>query len=379
MSEKNNLNLGAVVIPDRTIIVDAGKNAVKVVSLGETLDVQGMVKFPSKVETVKTFQGIRDLDGAVDFMQDDLQHQVVFNNKKYLVGAGMDSSKYSLKFSKTDFHHQLCIYTAIAGIVTKVDEKIELSIGCATSDYVNEQSIEAYRQLIQSSGIIKINVNGIDKSFEIVKLNIYPEGKALSVRALHQGRETHVVDIGGQNVNYRKYDRKGHMLKQVSFDALGINHLEYAVLDDLRKDVPAESLSVESLDIYELINTGRMEELEHAGIDAGRFIVESVQSFLGQVFSKLSSHGLRPEVGGGYVVIFTGGGSLMLERYIRNMYPDNNHFVFSETAQWDNCMSYIVSTIAKKYNELGKSPQELIGKSEGVMKALAYELKKNNF
>jgi hypothetical protein len=67
-------------------------------------------------------------------------------------------------------------------------------------------------------------------------LSIQPEGMALKQRTIElPGQEVQVADIGGQNVNYRRYDSVGNTIDDFSLDCAGINHLEAKLEEELRR------------------------------------------------------------------------------------------------------------------------------------------------
>ena len=46
--------------------------------------------------------------------------------------------------------------------------------------------------------------------------------------------------------------------------------------------------------------------------------------------------------------LFTGGGANLLRPYLEEMFEDNKEYIrFSETAKWDNCLSFILNYLFK--------------------------------
>ena len=67
----------------------------------------------------------------------------------------------------------------------------------------------------------------------------------------------------------------------------------------------------------------------------------------------------------GHYIIFTGGGSLCLKNYLEEELENNKgNMSFSTTAQWDNCISYIIKDLSDiaKQNGLQKEAQLLAKK-----------------
>lgn len=343
---------------DKIVIVDPGKNAVKVLVFSTQYELLSRFVFPSKTMKKRNFA---DIDGS-----SDKQFKIEYDSQKYLVGEGVIQN-YNFDATKNNLHHKLCIYTAIANVVTKKNEKIYLVVGYPSSDFRNSEQREEYLNLLKSEEAIEITINGEDKKFSIDDIAVLPEGIALKPRMVNAGRKVHVNDIGGQNINYRRYDAKGNTLISFSLDNAGINHLEEYVRKELRSFINADIISVEDVDILEAIKSGKIREVDDSLINnyktSKEFIEDTVLNFiethiLGQLISKGVNLYQR-----GDLIIFSGGGSLVLKPYFEKILVNNeNNMHFSETAQWDNCISYAVKDLGdrcKKIGELQKA--QLIG------------------
>jgi len=335
---------------DRVVIVDPGKNAVKVLDFSKTYQLNKYFVFPSKTMKKRNFA---DIDGGSEF-----QFKVIYNDQKFMIGEGI-ADNYNFDVTKNNDHHKLCIYTAIAHVVEKPQESIYLIVGYPSSDFTNIQQREAYLELIKSDEMIHMNVNGVDKSFELAGVSVYPEGIGFKPRMKNPRRNVHVVDIGGQNINYRNYDAQGNTLLSYSLDRAGINHLEEYVRKELRKFVNADKVSVEAINVVNAVKNGSITELDDSfltGYDSSEeFIANTVLDFLEQrVLGQLMSKGVNLYQRG-HLIIFSGGGSIILKPYLEELLTNNEgNMYFSDTAQWDNCISYVIKDLTDRCKAEGK-------------------------
>lgn len=343
---------------DKIIIVDPGKNSVKAFCFDENYELKEKLLFPSKSKKKRNFF---DIDSGSEH-----QYQVEFEGSKYLVGEGI-LDNYNFETTKNNMHHKLCIYTAIANFVEKEKEKIHLVIGYPSSDYTNIDQRNDYLRLINSEFPVSMMVNGELKTFEIKSISVYPEGIALVPRLKNSGKKVHVIDIGGQNTNYRYYDVKGNTLAAYSLDEAGTNHLQGYLKGMLRKFVKADKINVDALDLTKSIMEGRISEIPDEFLNnypnTKEFVLDTVLEFIEEsILHSLQEKGANLYQRGDFI-IFTGGGSMLLKPYLEECINNNkDNMYFSTTAQWDNCISYAVRDVGdrcKKENKLKEA--QLIG------------------
>lgn len=343
---------------DKIVVVDPGKNAVKVLVFSTNYDLEKRFKFPSKTKKKRNFY---DIDGGSEHM-----YKVEYNDEKYLVGEGINEN-YNFETTKNNLHHKLCIYTAMAKAVTKPNEKVHLIIGYPSSDYVNSSQREEYFNLINSDNIVSINVNEDEKDFRIIDLAVYSEGMALKPRIMNPNKVVEVIDIGGQNINSKKYDAQGNTLNSYSLDEAGINHLDEFIKRELRRFVQADKFNVDSVNTEKAIKECRIEELDDKYLNnyktTKEFMEDVVLSFIERnVLGKLSAKGTNLYQRGNFL-IFTGGGSILLRPYLEKLLVNNEgNMYFSSTAQWDNAISYAIKDLGDRCKKVGKVKEaQMIG------------------
>ena len=337
---------------DSIVIVDPGKNEVKCFYFDNNYNLEAVYSFPSKF-----IQKINFAD--IDYSS-PLQFKVQYGGKKYLIGEGVSTS-FNFKTTKNNFHHKLCIYTAIANVIKKENEKVHLVIGYPSSDYVNEAQREKYIQMIKDDENIEMNVNGENKSFIIEDVVVLAEGIGFAPRIKNPKKHVHIVDIGGQNVNYREYDLLGNTINSFSLDKVGTNHLESHIKNELRKYINAEKYSVEAIDITACIKKKTIKDVD--ALDG----FDDVSDFMEYATSTFIENKLIPELISkganltqtGHLIIFTGGGSMLLQPYLQEVLSQNSNLYFSTTARWDNCISYVIKDLANRGRTNNKNIEKL--------------------
>lgn len=337
------------------IVVDPGKHEVKGMVFTRTGSIKGVFSFPSKSMKVRSFNNTESSSPK--------QFRFELNKKKFLIGEGV-VAEYDTDVNKTNEHHRRCVYASVSSLVGDNGEQVNLVIGAPTNDYEMDESIDEYKELMigDNNGKIEVKVNNEDKSFRIVPetLEVFPEGMAVLPRAMRKNpTKIHVIDIGGQNVNYRLYDEKGNTLTPFSLDYAGMNKLELYLKEEMRFAIPLHSLDISSIDWNRAISAGRIQEVDNLvknnknfemiGFeDSAEFMDETVQAFINrELVIPLAQRSIDLK-SAGHAFLFTGGGSLRLEHYLKKMFARNwDNMEISKTAKWDNCISYAMRYMSK--------------------------------
>lgn len=341
---------------DKIVVVDPGKNAVKSFLFDTNYDLLDVNIFPSKTVQRRTFNNVDNGDGVYQVEMQDESGKM----GKFIVGDG--AGTYNLDTTKINFHHKLCIYTAI-GHYIKNNEKILLLVGFPTSDFNNEAQKKIYKELLQSDKTVKMSINGEEKCFEIADISIMSEGMAIKQKLANTGRVLQIIDIGGQNTNYRRYNAKGTSLKTFSLDNAGMNILVDKIKTTLRECIPADKYDLEYIDYNKVIADCNVEEIDDedvVGYDSLHELIEDVVlTFVeDQIIGQLRSNGVDIKSRGS-LIIFTGGGSKALKNYLDMELTENKgNMLFSETAQWDNCISYTVRDMLNRGQEYGDTHED---------------------
>lgn len=336
-----NINNGI----DKIIIVDPGKNTVNALCFDPSFTLIGHVAFPSITKKKRSF---RDIDSS-----SDLQFQYERNDTKFVVGEGVLGG-FDFQTSKNTMHHKVCVETAIAYFIGDEEEHVHLVVGYPSSDFTNPEQQKAYIDLLTESEPVHLKVNGVDKSYSLVDVVVKPEGIAMKPRVDQIGKDrVKVIDIGGENINYRYYDEKGNTLENESLDKLGVNHLESFLKTRLRKYVKVDDFDLNSVDYMRSVRIGRIDGLKDRDItdfkNSTEFIHETVLDFTDMIIEGLDAKGVSLYKRGA-TILFTGGGSILLRKYLEETLENTKeHLVFSNTAYWDNCISYAIKDVGDRY------------------------------
>lgn len=330
---------------DKIVVVDPGKNTVEAMVFDGDYNLLNKVHFPSKSKMKRNFY---DIDSSSEH-----QYRVEYNGQKYLVGEGI-LSDYNFETTKNNTHHQICVYTAIANFVEKEDEKIYLIVGYPSSDFANVDQRKEYVKMLSSTGDVSFILNDEEKKFKIVNVSVKPEGVAMKPRVEKIGqKKVRSIDIGGENINYRFYDEKGNTLESLSLDGAGVNHLESFLKTKLRKFINVDLIDVDSINYLGGVTTCNLKEVKNSDLmgynNSHEFMEDGIAEFIElKVLGGLRAKGINLHLRGDKI-LFTGGGSVLLRPYLEEALVNNkDNLVFSDTAYWDNCISYVIKDIGDR-------------------------------
>ncbi|AWI07436.1 ParM/StbA family protein [Clostridium drakei] len=303
--------------------LDAGKYAVKAIgrnSKGLTSDIK-KVNIRTKIYELKN--GYIDAEGK--------SYKVVFNGEELIVGEQGETKSYET--SKTLFIHKVCTYTAITEFLepdTK-DNKISMVLACPISVLKVEKAKQEYKDFIKSNGIIEINVDDKDYSFEISNVMIKAEGSGIVYLSPHlfKNKKIGVVDFGGLNFTFSLYT-DGICMSPSSdrfVEEFGAIKLINYVADDLtgykRGNIVKFEVAERALNVGYLSNFGQIDK------GSQEVIEESKNRFFDEACDQISRHGFRIEELDG--LVFIGGTTQKLVEAITKKIP--NSFITADP-QW---------------------------------------------
>lgn len=317
--------------------LDAGKYAVKAIgrnSKGLTSDIK-KVNIRTKIYELKN--GYIDAEGK--------SYKVVFNGEELIVGEQGETKSYET--SKTLFIHKVCTYTAITQFLepdTK-DNKISMVLACPISVLKVEKAKQEYKDFIKGSGIIEINVDDKDYSFEISNVMIKAEGSGIVYLSPHlfKNKKIGVVDFGGLNFTFSLYT-DGICMSPSSdrfVEEFGAIKLINYVADDLtgykRGNIVKFEVAERALNVGYLSNFGQIDK------GSQEVIEESKNRFFDEACDQISRHGFRIEELDG--LVFIGGTTQKLVEAITKKIP--NSFITADP-QWST-VEGLYKVAYKKY------------------------------
>lgn len=265
--------------------IDVGYSHTKVVGEGQEFSFRSTIS-----------EGVQDVSNAMKVEFEGKEYTIAENNGIY---ANDLDKIHSLNF-------QLCMFTAIAKAMKGNDvETIDLVTGLPAQYYATQKT-----ELKNSLEGKKVTIvfNGKPKSFTISKCIVFPQSAGLFLLSPEQFKgDVCVIDIGGFTVDASYFNNKN--LQKMKTYELGMNVL----YDNLVQKIKAEhKVSYDVLKAEEIINTKTI-------IKAGEPLV--IENLIDEVLKKHTEYVLNRLVGGMQEYntskrVFTGGGSLMLKKYL---------------------------------------------------------------
>lgn len=390
----------------KKIIVDPGKNTVKILVLDENNNIIYFYSFPSLLEPVARFTSDTPLDG---------QYFVTIKNGKsiptengeqryidrnYILGTGASSEYIEIEADKNTFHHRLCILTAIHQFVND-GEEVDLIVGYPTSNYQNadlrnqyidsimrgEEIVDVLGEENLAPGTIKLTVNGCEKTFYIRDIEVFQEGlghltlQAARIKEVEEKQKqkakakkqikpvntnedltTIFIDIGGYNINLH-VRKKGTYTDHTSLDKVGINYLHDDLKRAFRSQITDGSLlsRIDTIDWGHVIETNTIFGREDiGGINVYTFLYETIGYFIDKKVIRAINKELDLNIGNNDQIelVFLGGGSKRINRFIDHELEGKKKkglISFSPVPVWDNVLSYAFLYFNKKAELLMKS------------------------
>ena len=240
-------------------------------------------------------------------------YAVEYDGRSYVIGAG--ASDYDI--TKTKLCHKLTAYMAVALLAQ--DPDVDLVIGCPVTQFINKAAREEHAAYFR--GRVSIKINDTPHNFTVASVMVLPEtiGAVMSGLPEYASGVIGVIDVGGLNVNACVYDR----LKPVRESAFSMN----------------EGGSIIAANIKRALNTATLSnyqdyEIPHVRDSKARPVVDSVlERQMDRIIEEAKKFNWNVSA---LPVVFSGGGSLLLERQIRA-----NGWAISKDPIWDNVKGFM--------------------------------------
>lgn len=260
--------------------------------------------------------------------------RVKYQDGLYAVGGNLP---YELidENSKLVFSHELCIYTSIAQTLIELGmdlseiHEIDLSVNLPLSDFKTNRA--AYEEKYLTNEVIEIQVDGQTVRFMIVRVRSYYEGMGALIRYDDYRKGlVGVIDIGGKNSTIIYYEDFKALRGMNAAGNEGSLVLFEAVARGLssKYDTDFTIQQVEKMAQGDLTPVDGFQELmdEH-GMALAISIRNKIISFKqNRILARY---------------FFTGGGSLVLQPYLEEVFKDYN-IEFSKNPQYDNSVGALL-------------------------------------
>lgn len=277
--------------------IDVGYSHTKVVGEGQEFSFKSTIS-----------EGVQDVSNAIKVEYNGAEYTIAENNGIY--ANDLD------KINSLNF--QLCMFTAIAKAMKNKDvENIELVTGLPAQYYATQKT--ELKNLLEGKKVTMV-YNGKPKCFSIEKCIVFPQSAGLFLLSPEKFKgDVCVVDIGGFTVDAAYFNNKN--LQKMKTYELGMNVL----YDNLVQKIKAEhKVSYDVLKAEEIINTKTI-------IKDGETII--IDNLVDEVLKKHTEYVINRLVGGMQEYntskrVFTGGGSLMLKKYLPIKEEGDTDFIF---------------------------------------------------
>ena len=335
------------------IAVDMGKNEVEAILFSNNGEILKSVNFDSVIK--------RHLTRPVGIGNSNPNRfKVKFGGKYYEIGDEIEKGTYSNDNTKLTEHHKLCLLLSIGLLINESSNFVNLLVGLPSSHIANPLEKENFEKMLKNEEgkEIVIEINGVEKRFVISKIVPDSEGLAMIPRlklTINENNKCNVsvIDIGGHNFNLRRFNAVGFALdeKGISEEEVGINNLLTKLHEELLSGLQDRNRSISREDLKRFVKSRKLDDdmvISGYENDSSEFVNDFVKNYIDiYILNKLSAHGVKPSAKG-MIYLFTGGGSNLLKPYLEEMFEDNKVYIrLSETAKWDNCLSFILNYLFK--------------------------------
>lgn len=322
---------------DILISIDTGKHGTKVMTkIGKVMEKD---LFRTKVQEVNNL-GVEVTKGS---------YYIEYAGKSYLIGDMLSEDKCDYNISKSSLNHQLCVYLGIARMIEKTGvmsygvPNVYLAINVPLNIYKNNTLKQQYNDLIRKNGeIITLKVNDKPYVFKINMLLTLPEatGSIYSHTSKFRNQKATIVDIGSLNTSYCTFNALVPLLESMIIANSGINVLRSHIAEEL---TTYSGTLVSNDDTEQILKDGYLY-IDGVKVEESKDIIESmIRNHVAEIFNYAKSRNISFN---NTLLIFTGGGSILLKKYILEIYPNAT---FEEDPQYANALSYY-NVLEVKYN-----------------------------
>ena len=288
------------------ISVDAGKHTTKAILA--TAGEKRIFAIRTKLEE----QGIM-------LNQDGKSFAVEYENKKYIIGEAAQITDYET--CKTKLCHKISTYVAIIKLGVG-DNLIDIVTGCPISQFRNKELREEYAQYIQDRNI-QIKINRDTHKFTINSVMVLPESIGVVAENIPEFMDNlvGVIDIGGLNTNAAIYENMRPLPSSVFTVIEGGEILNSKIRRALNT---ALMTNYQDYEIAYLRPEGKEKEIVDEILNAQMEIILALCKQFNWNLKKIP-------------IVFTGGGSQILEKQIKQMHNAR----ISRNPVWDNASGFL--------------------------------------
>lgn len=292
---------------------DAGKFNTKAMSKDET----GIKRFSIRTKIEEA--------NKCDELFTGNTHIVEYEGKRYVLGEGANINDFDV--TKKKINHKLALYTAVANLLDGKYDEVRLVTGCPLTVFLNPELREEYKNYLLENKVIDITIDRERKRFCINDVLILPEsiGYPYQDHTRYLNGLVGVVDIGGLNTNGAIYER----LKPLKCSVFTVNEGGNILQNKIKKTLNTNlGLNYQDYEIPYLIDDNNTDK------NIKEIINELVIQQVDRIVDECKKNNWNV---GGLQIVFTGGGSLLLQKQICERVPKAE---ISPNAIWDNVTGF---------------------------------------
>ncbi|SHK59552.1 ParM/StbA family protein [Alicyclobacillus tolerans] len=266
----------------------------------------------------------------------------------FLVGDMISEEKFDYDLTKQNPIHRTCILLACglaierAGLASQGVVNLRLSVNAPVSIYKNNKLKTSFEQFIQNDQrVVSLKINNRPAILlRIETVLALPEGMPMFANpSLYRDKRCVIFDIGSLNVNFCQTDSLRPSLTGMFLSNQGIAMLRAKVAETLTSEYGV-SIGVDDAEVilkrgYLSVNGKRFE-------NSPMIIHRILKTHLNEIISFAKSRGITftniDEM------VFTGGGSVMLQQVIQQGYPNA---ILDPNGSFGNVLSYLAIMKAK--------------------------------
>ena len=223
-------------------------------------------------------------------------YHIQYQGKGYILGDG--ASKYNLDYDKTtNLIHKISTYYALS----QFGEKSEYEVMVALPLNIYSSLKSAYQEYLKTDGYVELTVSGEKKLIKINSCKAFPEGIAALYSNNPQKYKDSIIgilDIGSLTTNGCIM----HNLNLIKESVFTIQTGVIILFNKIQKYLNSKMINIKEYEIPYIMNEYNLDSI----------INEHIEEIRQQM--QKSDWGNVP-------ILLTGGGSLLLETYLKNVFP----------------------------------------------------------
>ncbi|WP_175638352.1 ParM/StbA family protein [Metabacillus schmidteae] len=251
-------------------------------------------------------------------------YHIKYEGREYLIGDMVSEEYSSFDLDKTSLTQKVAVYTCITDLLQKAKlnpQNVILRLACniPINMYKDANLKQRYKEFIENNGSsILFSVNQKTILFALTDVTIAFEGMGVVFKQMdnHKNQLTISIDIGGLNTTLCTFNGIQPNFDSMSVSNLGINVLKGKIGKAINERF---GIAVSANDLEQILHNGF---LSHRGVvnDDSKLLISKVKrDFFLNIIQFAQSRGYTFNNAD---IHFCGGGSLTLQEFIKEEFPN---------------------------------------------------------